>query len=67
MFLQGCISDLMIILKIGGSILTNKDSTKSEIDTINLNRIASEIKDSLNESSKDLIIVHGAGSWTSSC
>ena len=53
----------MIILKIGGSILTNKDSTKSEIDTINLNRIASEIKDSLNESSKDLIIVHGAGSF----
>ena len=53
----------MIILKIGGSILTNKDSKESEIDTQSLKRIASEIKSSLDISSKELIIVHGAGSF----
>ncbi|MBP3792203.1 MAG: isopentenyl phosphate kinase family protein [Methanobrevibacter sp.] len=53
----------MIILKIGGSILTNKDSQTSEVDAISLKRIASEIKRSLDNSPKDLIIVHGAGSF----
>ena len=53
----------MIILKIGGSILTNKDSTESEVDTNSLKRIASEIKSSLDRSPKELIIVHGAGSF----
>ena len=53
----------MIILKIGGSILTNKDSAKSEVDAASLKRIASEIKSSLDNSSKDLVIVHGAGSF----
>lgn len=36
----------MIILKIGGSILTNKDAPESEIDSDSLKRIASEIKKS---------------------
>ena len=53
----------MIILKIGGSILTNKDAPESEIDSTNLKRIAGEIKKSLDNSSKELIIVHGAGSF----
>ena len=53
----------MIILKIGGSILTNKDAENSEVDDVSLKRIASEIKRSLDESDKDLIIVHGAGSF----
>ena len=52
----------MIILKIGGSILTNKDAV-SEVDTKSLKRIASEIKYSLDNSFKELIIVHGAGSF----
>ena len=34
----------MIILKIGGSILTNKDAPESEVDSVSLKRIASEIK-----------------------
>ena len=38
----------MIILKIGGSILTNKDAAESEIDEKNLSRIAKEIKSSLD-------------------
>ena len=63
MFLQGFItSDFMIILKVGGSILTNKGS-ESEIDSKSLKRIACEIKKSLDNSSKELIIVHGAGSF----
>ncbi len=53
----------MIILKIGGSILTQKDSNESEVDTKSLKRIASEIKASLDKSFKELIIVHGAGSF----
>lgn len=53
----------MIILKIGGSILTNKDSKTSEVDAASLKRIASEIKNSLDNSAKELIIVHGAGSF----
>jgi isopentenyl phosphate kinase len=53
----------MIILKIGGSILTNKDSLESEVDSDSLKRIASEIKASLDNSPKELIIVHGAGSF----
>ena len=53
----------MIILKIGGSILTEKDSNESEVDTKSLKRIASEIKASLDKSFKELIIVHGAGSF----
>ena len=53
----------MIILKIGGSILTNKDSQSSEVDAASLKRIASEIKRSLDNSEKELIIVHGAGSF----
>ena len=52
----------MIILKIGGSILTNKDAAESEIDEKNLSRIAKEIKSSLDNDSKEIIIVHGAGS-----
>lgn len=53
----------MIILKIGGSIITNKDSAESEVNNLNLKRIASEIKSALKESSEKLIIVHGAGSF----
>ena len=53
----------MIILKIGGSILTNKDSIESEVDGESLKRIALEIKSSLDNSFKELIIVHGAGSF----
>ena len=37
----------MIILKIGGSILTEKDSAEPKVDYENLNRIAEEIRESL--------------------
>ena len=59
----------MIILKLGGSVLTNKDSNYAEINHKNLNRIATEIhnsflvKDSNPDLSEGLIVVHGAGSF----
>ncbi|MDL2270741.1 isopentenyl phosphate kinase family protein [Methanobrevibacter sp. OttesenSCG-928-I08] len=53
----------MIILKLGGSILTKKSSTIPQIDSENLERIAKEIKKSLDNHNKKLIIVHGAGSF----
>lgn len=42
----------MIILKLGGSILTNKDSKEAEVNYTNLNRIAIEIKEALENKRK---------------
>ncbi|MDR2830353.1 MAG: isopentenyl phosphate kinase family protein [Methanobrevibacter sp.] len=56
----------MIILKLGGSILTKKDSSKPKINFKNLNRVTIEIKDFLNDydlKNNGLIIIHGAGSF----
>lgn len=50
----------MIILKLGGSVITRKDSEEPAIDRDNLERIASEIA---NASPSSLMIVHGAGSF----
>lgn len=53
----------MIILKIGGSIITKKDSIDCEIDNVNLMRIACEIRRFMDVSDEQLILVHGAGSF----
>lgn len=50
----------MIILKLGGSIVTKKDAATPTLDDKNLVRIANEISDSSYEK---LVIVHGAGSF----
>lgn len=50
----------MIILKLGGSIITKKEAEEPTIDNDNLDRISKEIADS---SFDRLIIVHGAGSF----
>ena len=50
----------MIILKLGGSIITKKESKEPLVDHDNLNRISKEIASS---SFEGLIIVHGAGSF----
>lgn len=50
----------MIILKLGGSIITKKDSLNPELDYDNLNRLCIEIKSSVDSG---LMIVHGAGSF----
>ena len=50
----------MIILKLGGSVITRKDASTPTLDVSNLKRICKEISDS---SYNKLIIVHGAGSY----
>ncbi|MDD3985582.1 MAG: isopentenyl phosphate kinase [Methanobacterium sp.] len=50
----------MIILKLGGSVITRKKSLTPTLDSFNLIRIAREISTS---SYHKLIIVHGAGSF----
>ena len=50
----------MIILKLGGSVITKKDAETPTIHYDNLNRISKEIASS---SYDKLIIVHGAGSF----
>jgi isopentenyl phosphate kinase len=51
---------MMIILKLGGSIITEKGAENPSVNQKNLSRIAREIK---NAQVKNLIIVHGAGSF----
>ncbi len=54
----------MIILKLGGSIITNKDSKDPICNYGALKRLANEIKSVLiNNSKEKLIVVHGAGSF----
>ncbi len=50
----------MIILKLGGSVITRKNATEPTLDTENLTRICREISESSYEK---LIVVHGAGSY----
>ncbi|MGZ7047104.1 MAG: isopentenyl phosphate kinase [Methanobacterium sp.] len=50
----------MIILKLGGSVITKKEATEPTIDYENLNRISAEIASSTSDR---LIIIHGAGSF----
>lgn len=50
----------MIILKLGGSVITRKEENKPTINHENLRRISKEIAES---SRHKLIIVHGAGSF----
>ena len=51
----------MIILKLGGSLLTNKEK-KFSINRRVLKRIASEIK-ACEENGKKLVVVHGGGAF----
>lgn len=50
----------MILLKLGGSVLTEKEETTPKINQENVKRIAKEIAES---NLSELIIVHGAGSF----
>jgi isopentenyl phosphate kinase len=51
----------LIILKLGGSVITKKSEEKAEIDEENLERLAKEISEAKKEKDFKLIIVHGAG------
>jgi len=50
----------LIILKIGGSVITDKHSDIPKVDFSNLNRLADEIAEARPE---QLIFMHGAGSY----
>lgn len=54
----------MIILKLGGSIITNKDSKDPICDYDALKRLTNEIRDALVDNPQEkVIVVHGAGSF----
>ncbi len=53
----------LILLKIGGSIITQKDISEPLINEPNLERICEEIADGYKTGDFRLVIVHGAGSF----
>jgi isopentenyl phosphate kinase len=50
----------VIILKLGGSVITDKTSETPKVDFSNLNRLADEIAEAKIDG---LILIHGAGSY----
>jgi isopentenyl phosphate kinase len=53
----------VVLLKLGGSIITRKDLSDPQINEPNLRRIGREIAESYKNESFNLVIVHGAGSY----
>ncbi len=51
----------LIVVKLGGSVITKKSDDKPELNEENLKRLAKEIADALAENEKKLFLVHGAG------
>jgi len=53
----------LIILKIGGSVITDKFSEIPKVNPKNLKRISKEIASVYDKNKMSLIIIHGAGSY----
>lgn len=53
----------LIILKIGGSVITDKFSKKPKVNLKNLKRISKEIALAYDPKRFSLILIHGAGSY----
>lgn len=53
----------LIILKIGGSVITDKFSKTPKVSPENLRRISKEIASVYDKEKMSLIIIHGAGSY----
>ena len=53
----------LIVLVIGGSVLTDRTKDKPNLDLKNINVIVSEIKKAQAKKNFDLVIVHGMGSF----
>jgi len=51
----------LIVLKLGGSVITKKSENKSEVNRENLDRLAKEISEARKEKKFGLMVVHGAG------
>ena len=52
-------ADDLILMKLGGSVITNKKSQTPKCRKKNITRIA----ETISKSNKKIIIVHGAGSY----
>jgi len=53
----------LIILKIGGSVITDKFSKIPKVNHENLKKISEEIASVYNKEKMSLVIIHGAGSY----
>ncbi|MBU3897214.1 MAG: isopentenyl phosphate kinase family protein [Nanoarchaeota archaeon] len=53
----------LIIIKLGGSIITDKKSEIPKVDYANLEKFSAEIAKGYNPKEMRLILVHGAGSY----
>jgi isopentenyl phosphate kinase len=53
----------LIILKIGGSVITDKFAEKPKVDRKNLRRIAREIALAYKKKKFSLVLIHGVGSF----
>lgn len=53
----------LIILKIGGSVITDKFSKRPKVNFKNLKRISKEIASVYDSEKMSLILIHGAGSY----
>ena len=51
----------LYIIKLGGSVITEKEGNRFEVKRHVLQRVTSEIKKALDEKGFSLIVVHGAG------
>ena len=54
---------MLTILKLGGSVITDKHSETPKVDFSNLNRLADEIAKARPDR---LIFMHGEGKWQKS-
>ena len=53
--------DNLIVMKLGGSVLTKKEDSEPKINFDNLRRLAKEIAEAKAEKEFRLVVVHGAG------
>jgi isopentenyl phosphate kinase len=53
----------LILLKLGGSVITDKYSETPKVDFENLNRLAGEVAEAYKTKKMKLILLHGAGSY----
>ena len=51
----------LVVLKLGGSVITKKSENKLEVNEKNLDRICKEIAEAKRKKKFKLIVVHGAG------
>ncbi|MHA1144790.1 MAG: isopentenyl phosphate kinase [Candidatus Helarchaeota archaeon] len=53
----------LILLKLGGSLITKKDASEPQINAENVKRIVTEVKKGWDSKKYDLLLIHGAGSY----